>query len=146
MDKLRHKALGYLARREHSRCELKRKLQGAGTSSELEALLLALTAEGLQSDGRFVESFIHSKVQSGHGPARITQELRQHGIDNSLIDQYLVENAIDWQQHLQQVWQKKYHNSIPDTQKELARQVRFLLSRGFSQSMVLKFLSRNKLD
>ncbi|OGO91219.1 MAG: hypothetical protein A3F10_01415 [Coxiella sp. RIFCSPHIGHO2_12_FULL_42_15] len=141
MDKLRDNALSLLARREHSRLELKRKLQSGIDAHDLAQLLHALATEGLQSDDRFAENFVRSRRENGYGPLRIDQELKERGINNALIQKYLSLDVEDWQPLLQQAWQKKYHSSVPKNQKERARQVRFLLSRGFPQQWVMKFLS-----
>ena len=56
---LRERALRLLARREHSRAELARKLEAAGFAREEIALLLdAFEAKNWLSDQRFAESYV----------------------------------------------------------------------------------------
>ena len=47
----------------------------------IEELLDTLSGEGLQSDERFAESFVHHSLNKGQGPNKITQELRQRGVE-----------------------------------------------------------------
>ena len=86
-----------LARREHSRVELQEKLTKKGFPREqIECALEQLVANNLQSDQRFLEDFIRSRVLKGNGPLRISQELRQRGIEDGLS--YIDEQSIDWQE------------------------------------------------
>lgn len=140
MEELREKALAYLTRREHSRFELKLKLRNAAEPDEIDQLLDELATKGLQSNARYTEVLVRTRVQAGFGPVRIRQELKQHAIDASLIQQHLPEDQDYWQPHLHKVWQKKYHSNKSSDRKDTARQMRFLLQRGFDQRMVIKLL------
>jgi regulatory protein len=142
MVSIRNRALGFLARREHSRAELKRKLSknladsDSLDSNQLEAVLLTLTEQGLQSDARFTESYVNSRLRSGYGPIRITRELEHKGVSNDLVVQYLPKCPEIWHQGLLSVWEKKYHGQRPVDAKTYAKQCRFLLQRGFSMEMI----------
>ncbi len=141
MSELRKKALDYLSRREHSREELKRKLNDKASQAELDSLLGELVSQGLQSDERFAESYVRSRVNSGIGPLRIAQELNQRGVGAELISRSLAEDDDFWWENLQAAWQKKYHDTdAPVEQKEYGRRVRFLSQRGFAPSMVMRLL------
>src|SRR5690606_36486940 len=84
------RACDFLARREHSRKELKYKLaRSCEDESLIDELLAKLSEEGLQSDERFTESFIHHRVNKGHGPIKIEQELYQRGIEKEVINTFL---------------------------------------------------------
>ena len=79
------RALGYLARREHSRAELARKLAPhADSTDQLQRLLGELEAKKLLSDRRFTEVLARSRGER-FGAARVRQELRAHGISDSLV-------------------------------------------------------------
>jgi len=83
------RACDFLARREHSRKELKYKLaRGCEDEVLIEELLDKLSSEGLQSDERFTESFVHHSINKGHGLMKINQELRQRGVDQSMIERF----------------------------------------------------------
>ena len=59
------------------------------TDEVIETTIAALLAQGLLSNARFAESFIHSRFQRGQGPQKIRVELRERGIDASLVPQEL---------------------------------------------------------
>lgn len=79
-----------LARREHGRAELTRKLRQRGAPAELiEAALERLADEGLLSESRYIESFIRGRASSGYGPLRIREELTQRGLPRGEVEQAL---------------------------------------------------------
>ncbi len=130
-----------LARREHSRKELAHKLARCCADAEvIEALLMMLVNKGLQSDERFTESFVHHNINKGQGPNKIAQALRQRGIEQCLIEQYLTSEAIDWLSLAAAARVKKYGEAIPVGYKNKARQSRFLYSRGFSSEQISQLL------
>ncbi|WP_421866805.1 regulatory protein RecX [Motiliproteus sp.] len=134
MQQLRQSAYGLLSRREYSRLELRRKLAGADVDSTLlEQLLDQLQQQGLQSDQRFCESFIRSRIGRGQGEVRIVQELRQRGIDEELTRGQLEACEQDWFELARGVRQRRFGEQPPQDQKQWAKQLRFLLYRGFSQ-------------
>ena len=145
---LKARAVALLSRREHSRVELARKLAPhAQDPSEIERLLDALAAEGWQSDDRYVQGLVHRKAPV-HGAARVTQELRQQGIDENSIAEVrrsLRDTELD---RATEVWRKRFGAvGLPSDQAEYARQGRFLAARGFSHEVIHKVLRHdNKLD
>jgi len=67
-----------LARREHTRLELERKLADREfDSTVIGDVLDRLQEDGLLDEDRFIESFVRTRVGKGHGPARIQAELGQ---------------------------------------------------------------------
>ena len=57
----RKKAMDLLARREHSRLELERKLTSRDyEAEEINATIEQLVADNLQSDSRFSEAYVQS--------------------------------------------------------------------------------------
>lgn len=102
----------------------------------IEDLLQTLSSEGLQSDERFTESFVHHSINKGQGPNKIHQELRLRGVDSTLIAQYLETEAIDWFSLAQEVRVKKYGEKLPEDYQNKAKQSRFLYSRGFSSDII----------
>ncbi len=138
----RDTALALLARREHSQQELRQKLAHRGfDADEVSALLDSLSTERLQSDARFVESYIHARQTRGFGPNRIRMELRERGIADLLIDQQLDERAEHWRDLLRAQYRKRYGDSLICDYAERARRGRFLQQRGFSTEMVARLLS-----
>lgn len=116
-----------LARREHGRVELTRKLRQRGASDELiEPELDRLTEEGLLSEARYLESFIRYRSGSGYGPARIREELGQRGLLRADIEQALRESGVDWAERMRDVWQRKFAGQRPQDPRSRAQQSRFL--------------------
>ncbi|MCS3472496.1 regulatory protein [Pseudomonas sp. JUb42] len=131
-----------LARREHGRVELTRKLRQRGASDELITPALdRLTEEGLLSESRYLESFVSYRARSGYGPMRIREELGQRGLQRADIELALRECGIDWREQMQETWQRKFAGQLPVDAKERARQGRFLSYRGFSMEMIGRLLS-----
>jgi regulatory protein len=103
-------------------------------------LLDKLASEGLQSDARFTESFVHHRVNKGQGPIRIEQELHLRGVDPEIIDACLHSGSIDWQTLAAEVRAKKFGADIPGDFQSKAKQARFLYSRGFGSEVISRIL------
>lgn len=138
----RDTALGLLANREHSTRQLQDKLLARGyETEEIGPVLEALTREGLLSDARFVEAFVHSRRERGSGPLKIRAELRQRGIeDEVLIAAWLEERDTDWLARAEAVREKKFGPALPTDYREKARQMRFLQYRGFTPEQIRRVL------
>ncbi|WP_268799942.1 recombination regulator RecX [Pseudomonas huanghezhanensis] len=144
---IRRTAMDLLARREHGRVELTRKLRQRGAPPELiEAALDRLTEEGLLSESRYLESFVSYRARSGYGPSRIREELGQRGLQRADIELALKECGIDWREKLEETWQRKFSGQLPIDARERAKQGRFLMYRGYSPEMVGRLLSGRSLD
>ena len=102
----------------------------------MHTVLDDLKVQGLQSDDRFTEAYIHSRIQRGYGPVRIRQELRERGVSGELIDQYVDVSEFDWKQHASQVREKKFGHNLPSNYKDKAKQSRFLQYRGFTGDQI----------
>jgi regulatory protein len=125
--------MNLLARREHSTQELRDKLLTRGfEDDEIVPALQTLSREGLLSDERFTESFIHSRMERGSGPVKIRAELRQRGVADEIISDWLDERDRMWLERAETVRCKKFGSALPVDYKEKARQARFLQYRGFS--------------
>ena len=133
----RKKAMDLLARREHARAELEQKLAAAGFDAEVAAgAVQKLVDEGLQSDRRFVESFVQSRIRQGKGPVRIHADLGQRGIPAGLVDEVLEQAGEDWHALAREVRAEKFGTSQPVEFRDKARQMRFLQYRGFEPDQV----------
>jgi regulatory protein len=137
---LRARALRLLARREHARAELARKLTPhAESSAALEALLDDLSARRLLSDERYVEMRLNARG-ARFGNARLACELRAQGVSEDLVATALAtsDNELTRARH---VWQRKYgdQSGLLDA-TERARQTRFLMSRGFSGETIRRII------
>jgi regulatory protein len=128
----RKKAMDLLARREHAADELTAKLEKSGFEADTASEAVArLGEEGLQSDARFVESFIQSRISQGKGPQRIRAELRQRGVTETVVDRAIGQASVDWYDLARETRERKFGRDLPREFKEKARQMRFLQYRGF---------------
>ena len=133
----RKKAMDLLARREHGSVELARKLEKAGFDGDIAVeAIQKLSAEGLQSDRRFIEAFVQSRISQGKGPVRIRSELAERDINSGLIDDALGETGQDWNALAREIRRKKFGTEPPADFKEKARQMRFLQYRGFEPDQI----------
>lgn len=134
---VRRVAMDLLARREHGRQELARKLRQRGAPDELiETALARLAEQGLLSDERYLESFVRKRALAGHGPLRIREELSRSGASRPAIESALADSGFDWMAQLREVWQRKFAGSTPQTPQERARQARFFAYRGFPADLI----------
>ncbi len=137
---VRRAAMDLLARREHGRVELERKLRRQGASDELIAPALDRLAEqGLLNESRYLEAFVGSRARAGFGPQRIREELAQRGLPRADIATALDEAEVDWMAVLRSVWQRKF-GELPGDAKSRAQQGRFLAYRGFSAEQISRLL------
>jgi regulatory protein len=140
----RKKAMDYLARREHGCSELIKKLTRFGFEADVaDDAVAQLIEDGLQSDTRFAEAFVSSRINQGKGPTRIRAELREHGVSDGLIDTALADAEQDWYELAIDVRLKKFGGEEPADFKEKARQMRFLQSRGFDTDQIQVAVSAN---
>ena len=138
-------ALQLLSRREYSRAEIAQKLKKkAFENADIEVCLDTLEEQGLQSDVRFAESFIRSRIIRGQGVIRIKGELRQRGVDQEILSNALAtveENeGVDWFELASDTLSRRF-SSPGDTPKERAKRERFLASRGFDFEQIRYALS-----
>lgn len=139
MSTLRSRAIRLLARREHSRAELARKLAAHGTQEEIDAVITELQACQLQSDARFAESYVHTHA-TRWGTARLRQKLASSGLPRELIDAQLHHAGLpDELARARGVWTRKF-SAAPVDGKEWARQARFLQGRGFANDTIRRLL------
>lgn len=131
------RALGYLARREHSRTELARKLAPHAESAELlNRLLDELEAKKLLSDARFVEVLARSRGER-FGVARIKQELRAHNVQADVVRDAVIDLQKSELQRARAVWERRFGVMATDPAAR-SKQMRFLAARGFGAEVVRK--------
>ncbi|MDH0291768.1 recombination regulator RecX [Pseudomonas sp. GD04087] len=143
---VRRVAMDLLARREHGRAELSRKLRQRGATQDLiDPALDRLAEEGLLNESRYLESYIASRARAGYGPMRIREELSQRGLPRGEIDAALSESGVDWSENLREVWRRKFAR-LPQDARERAQQGRFLSYRGYSMEAISRLLSGRRSD
>lgn len=147
---LKNRALHYLSLREHSRLELRRKLERfAQAEDEVDALLDFLEKANFLSGERFSEALVRRRSEN-YGDSRILAELKAHALDPQLLSQSKAELATSEVTRACNVWQKKFGSQLDEnkaaiTTEQRGRQIRFLAQRGFS-SNAIRIALRGKLE
>ena len=132
---LRAKAIGYLARREHSRAELAAKLMRLGSDRiVIDTLLDVLTAENFLSERRAAQSIV--RVRSARlGSMRVAGELRARGITGDLAAEMVRDLKGTEAERARALWERKFGEPAADLSGR-ARQMRFLQTRGFALDVI----------
>ncbi len=134
-------ALRLLSRREHSRRELRLKLQLREHADEcIEPALDRLSAEGYLSDRRFAEAYAAERVGKGFGPRRIEAELGERGIDTAGIAAALAPFADCWSGLLTDLATRRFGELPPASRREWQKRARFLEARGFRADSIRRVL------
>lgn len=132
---LKGRALRLLSQREHSRLELERKLRPfEEVPGELAAALDFLQAKDFINEHRTAESVVNRRANK-LGASRVKQELQSKGVDGQAIQdamKSLRETELD---RAREVWRKKFGAPAEDATAR-AKQIRFLISRGFAAETV----------
>jgi regulatory protein len=133
---LKARALRLLARREHSRAELARKLAPhAETPQALSALLDDLARKNQLSDERFAEARTRVLARK-YGAARIRHDLGQKGVAKHLVEKVSSEGE---RERAGAILARRYPVAAT-TLKERARRARFLQGRGFPVDLIQDLL------
>jgi regulatory protein len=129
-----------LARRDYSRAELSQRLARRGIAREdVERALDELAAAGYLSDARYAQALVAQR-SGRYGKRAIAHVLREKGIDAPNAQAAMAPlAATDETADAMALWQQRF-GTAPANQREKARQVRFLLSRGYGLSVALRVL------
>ena len=132
---LKGRALRFLSMREHSRLELRRKLSmHAQEDDDVDALLDFLEKNNWLSQQRFSESLIQRR-SARYGNSRIVAELQSHGVNGEALQELKGALADSELTRACEVWQRKFGAVAVDADGR-AKQMRFLMQRGFSPRVV----------
>lgn len=144
-SRLRSYAFAVLTRKEYSKAELIEKLAlYAESRDEVTTLVDELSRENYQSDQRVAEIMLSSQKRKGKGPNQIKMKLKNKKIDTALIAEELKET--DWVQQAYELKVRKYGNEVTKDPKIKAKQIRFLMYRGFEMDAIIKAISRKEDD
>ena len=142
---LKGRALRLLALREHTRIELEQKLARHDPDpDELKAALDDLQAKGFISEARVVESVLHTRA-TRLGAQRVRRELQQKGVGAEGVAQAMDRLRETEETRAREVWRKKFGAPAADA-KEKAKQMRFLLARGFAAEVVRRVTRADDFD
>ncbi len=134
---IRKICVAFLTRREHSQQELLTKLVFKGFDRfDSQSVINDLVAEGWQSDDRFAEAYTRYRIKKGYGPIKISNELRQRGIESFDLEPVVLDLTEGWFELLEQVYDKKYAENKTISSKEWLKRSRFLQQRGFSGELI----------
>ena len=140
------KALGLLARREHSARELKTKLALRGhDAGEAGAAIDRLKDQSYQDDDRFAGSLARRRAAQGYGPRRIAAELKSHGLGDAAIREAIAAVEVDWTSMASAQLQRHYGRDAPTDFDERGKRAAFLLRRGFDPATV-RAVTRAEVD
>jgi regulatory protein len=124
-----------LARRDYASEDLRLKLLKKGyDASVVVPLLDALRDEKLLDDRRYLENFVAYHAARGQGPLRIQLDLRRHGLQGPVVQEYL-DSYPDWIAQLQKARLKKF-GAKPANYADRQLQARFLSYRGFTSAQI----------
>ena len=136
-----------LARREHSRVELREKLGRRSYPADLvDSVLDDFAERNLQSDERFAEVYVRSRLVRGYGELKIRSELQSRGIAGSLVQLALEASGADWYRNAELALEKKFASRLtPEdvrTQKARGKMQRFLQNRGYNPDQIISAVNR----
>jgi len=137
---LKATVISMLARRDYGRAELVQRLSRRGVAAdEIESVLDEVTALGFLSDARYAESLVRQK-QGRYAKRAIAHTLKERGVDRDTAEAALstLETTDEMDEALA-LWRKRC-GAPPQDERERNRQLRFLLSRGYSTTVAFKVL------
>ena len=132
-----NKALDLVSRREHSRHELKQKLNKRfpETMPIIEEALDKLAINNILDDERFAEMYLNSRARKGFGPKKIEMELYSKKVDSIFIGN-AIEAYKSWTENAENELKKKFKGVEPADYKSKMKQKQFLFNRGFSTQII----------
>ena len=133
-------ALRLLARRDYSRLQLAQRLRVRGVATdEIDATLDDFERLGYLSDVRFAQALVSQRA-GRLGARAIARELQDKGIATDAAKDALTSLAPrDEFADATALWTRRF-GTPPADDREKARHVRFLVSRGYSASVAFKVL------
>ena len=142
---LKGRALRLLVAREHSRCELERKLKPHEESpGQLAQVLDDLQARDFISEARVIESVINRRA-GRLGASRIKYELLNKGLDAEAVAAAVDNLKVSEFDRARDIWRKKFDATAPSA-AELGKQMRFLAARGFGGDVIRRVVAQADED
>ena len=134
---VRAKALELLARREHSRLELRQKLIQRGyPPAQIDLVLDQLVEERLLDEGRYAELYASTRADKGYGPLRIARELRERGVPDEQVTTSLAALDPFWPPKLRELHRKRFKALVPTDAAGRMQQTRVLRQHGFTLDQI----------
>jgi len=132
----RDRALRALSRREHSAAELRHKLEHRGLGEQAaERIVDDLAKSGWQSDARYAEMLVRSRIAQGYGPLRVEAELEHARVSPAEISAAIEAAEADWAGLATHLQARKF-GSLPKKPADWQKQYRYLAGRGFAPEQI----------
>lgn len=133
---VRSTAISLLARRDFASGELRGRLERKGfDAAAVAAAIMELIEERSLNDARYAANYVSYEAGRGHGPLRISADLKAFELPAELIEAALA-GGPDWRVLAREVRVRKFGSEPPADWPEKARQARFLQYRGFSSDHI----------
>ena len=134
-------AVRILTHRDHSKYELKQKLQKRGFASEvIDTAILACERLNYIDDNRTARIYISLLKRKRFGIRHIRMALQKKRLYGAAIEDFLLENyaKIEERKNADKLLEKKMKtfNREEDLKKRRDKIYRFLYSRGFNQDII----------
>lgn len=146
--RLLQRAVALLARREHSRAELARKLQRRLDDDDdpalIDRVLDDLQQRDLLSEQRFAQALVRARGQR-YGDARLKADLKARGASPQAAADALAAVRGSELQRAHALWLRRF-GTVPATALERGRQGRFLQARGFASDVIRRVLAGGGAD
>jgi len=146
---LLNKAFFYLKFRPRTVGEMRRylcdKIRKTHWSKEaVDKVIDYLLEIELLDDKKFIRLFVDQrKINKPKGEYVLRQELREHGIEKNLIDEYFSNNPVNEEELAKKVLSSRWprFKNLPP-KKRIQKSSQFLLRRGFSFRIVQQTIKR----
>ena len=133
-------AIRLLSRRDYSEFSLRNKLKAKSNNSSLiDRVLLRVKDLGYLSDYQYAQNFISSSVLKKRGPIWIRAKLREKGLKDPLVQEIIGDVFIDWESLAENLLRERFKSECVDM-KERNRRVRYLISKGYPSSIVMRVI------
>jgi len=145
IEEVKRKMERYCAYQERSHYQVERKLREMGMISDaVDHIVLHLLQENFLNEERFARAYVRGKFyQKQWGKLKIRQGLKQHYINDKLIDKALEEiDLSDYQDTLKRLIAKKNETLKAKNQYEKKQKlIKYLNQKGYKYDEFSEFLA-----
>jgi regulatory protein len=134
-----------LTHRDHSKYELKQKLQKRGFTSEvIDTVITECERLNYIDDNRTAHVYISQLKRKCFGKRHIRLALKKKRLSGAVIEKILLENYTEAEEHknagkLLEKKRKTFHRE-EDSKKRRDKIYRFLYSRGFNKDVIIDLI------
>ena len=141
------KALYFLARREHSKKELIRKLHRSPhfSAASIHDAIQYCIEQNWQSDERYAKMYRRVKQAAGYGPVYIRMQLSSHAIHKSVVDSSVPAEFDFWSGSMRAFCHKKGYVLDADFVKQ-QKIKQSLYRRGFPMAWICDLMKQQEVS